>query len=432
MKRELGTFERALVIADRHAPFHIVSVLRLESAPSPQIVRNALKVLQSHHPFLSARLLQEKGRYYFVRLIDPGLPLHILPRWNDGHWVQVAEVELGNRIDVLNGPLFRCTYLYDSTHERAEIILTLCHAIADAASTARLLHDLLKTCVSFTDEKTVPLRGTGEAVAPPVESRFPPEFHGLRFVLHALRFGLGQVVDEISYRIQTRGKRTPLLHQHPTRGRILSIQLPEDLVDELSRRARQEEVTLNSALNAAMMIAVNRELYAGQQAPMQTFSFTNLRSHVSPPLSDEELACYISMLRYTVRVEGGVDFWTLARDLHKKIYASLKSGDKFVAAAMTESLIRIITELKSFRMSTTASNYNGVVPIEASYGNIKVTEIHGFVSAYDLGPELSAQAQLFNDQLICDFIYLDADMTRDEAIAVSEEIRTILLHAVGK
>lgn len=432
MKRELGTFERALVITDRHAPFHIVSVLRLEGAPSPQIVRNALKVLQNHHPFLFARLLREKGRYYFVKLIDPGLPIHVLPRWNDGHWVQVAEVEAGNRIDVMNGPLFRCTYLYDSTHERAEIILTLCHAIADAASTARLLHDLLKICVSFTDEKTVPLRGTGGAAAPPVESRFPPAYRGLRFALHALRFALGQLVDEISYRIQTRGKRTPPLHQPPTRGHILSVQLPEDLVDSLSRRARLEEVTLNSALNVAMMIAVNRELYAGQRAPMRTFSFVNLRSYVDPPLSDEELACYVSMMRYTVAVEGGSDFWTLARDLHKKIYASLKSGDKFVAAAMTEPLMKMFTELKSFRMSTTALSYNGVPPIESSYGSIKVTGIHGFVSAYDLGPELSAQAQFFNDQIFWDFMYLDADMTRDEAIAVTEEIRTILLHAVGK
>ena len=289
MKRELGTLERALVIADEHAPFHIVSVLRLESAPSPQIVRNALKVLQNQHPFLTARLLLEKGQYYLVRLIDPGLLFHVLPRWNDAHWTQVAEVEMGNRIDLLNGPLFRCTYLYDSTHQRAEIILTICYAIADAASTARLMHELLKACASFTDEKTVPIRGT--SAAPPVESRFPPSYRGLRFVLHRLGYVLRQLVDEILYRIQTRGKRIPPYHQHPTRGRTLSIQLHKDLVEALLYRARQEEVTLNSVLNAAMMLAVNRELYAGQKALVRTFSFANLRAYVDPPLSDEELAC---------------------------------------------------------------------------------------------------------------------------------------------
>jgi hypothetical protein len=431
MKRELGTFERALMIADAHAPFHIVSVLHLEGAPSPQIVRNALKALQDHHPFLSACLLKGQGRSYFATLIDPGLLFHVLPRWNDAHWVDVAELEMGNRINISTGPLFRCTYLYDATHERAEIILTLYHAIADAASTARLLHELLKVCASFQDEKTVPVSAQIPE-SPPVETRFPPAFLGLQLSLHILRYALAQLADEISYRIQTRNKRIPPLHQKPIRGHILSIQLPEDLVDELSRRARLEKLTLNSLLNAAMLLAVNRELYAGQHVPMRTFSFANLRSYVHPPLSDEELACYISMLRYTIPVEGGLDFWQLARDLHEKIYSSLKSGDKFVANIMTESLVKLVTRLKSFRMSATALNYNGVVPIEPSYGAMKVTGIHGFVSAYDLGPELSAQAQLFNDQLFWDVIYLDADMTRDEAIAITEEIRTILAHAVGK
>jgi hypothetical protein len=430
MKRELGTFERALVIADEHAPFHIVSVLHLEGAPSPQVLRNALKVLQNQHPFLTARLLREKGRYYFVRLIEPGFPLYVLPRWNDRHWVQIAEVEMGNRINVLNGPLFRCTYLYDPTHERAEIILTVFHAIADSASTARLMHELLKACVSVTAEKTVPVRGT--SALPPAESRFPASYRGLRFVLHELGYALRQLGDEISYRMRTRGKRIPPLHQRPVRGQIISIQFPKDLIEALSHRAQQEEVTLNSTFHAAMMIAVNRELYAGQQSPMRTISTANLRAYVDPPLNDEELACYISMLRHTVQVEGGIDFWSLARDLHKQIHASLKSGDKFFAAAMSEWLIQMITELKSFRVSTTALNYSGASPMDASYESIKVTGVHGFLSAYNLGPELSAQAQLFNDQLFWDFTYLDADMTRDEAIAITEEIRTILLHAVGK
>ena len=431
MKRDLGTFERALMMADEHAPFHRVSVLRLEGAPAPQIVRNALKILQDHHPFLSVSLLVEQGRYYFMNLVDPVLPFHVLPRWNDGHWVDIVEVELGNRIDTSMGPLFRCTYLYDATHECAEIVLTIHLTIADSASSARLMHELLKVCASLRDEKTVPVSGLVPQTDA-VETRFPSTFRGLRLSLRTLRYALAQLADEISYRMQTREKRVPPLHAKPARGHIHCIQLPEDLVDELSRRARLEKLTLDSVLNAAMLLAVNRELYAGQRGPMRTFSFANLRPYVKPPLSDQELAAYSSVLRYTVNVEGGIDFWQLARDLHTKIYSSFKSGDKFVANLMAERLIKLVIRLKSFRLSATALNYNGVVPIQPSYSVMKVTGIHMFVSAYDLGPELSAQAQLFSDQLFWDFVYLDADMTRDEAIAITEEIRTILAHAVGK
>ena len=431
MKRELGTFERALMIADQHAPFHRVSVLRLEGAPPPQIVRNALKVLQDHHPFLSVSLLAEQGHSYFINLVDPVLPFHVLPRWNDSHWVDIAEVELGNRINTSMGPLFRCTYLYDATHEHAEIILTIHLTIADSASTARLIHEFLNVCASMRDEKTVPVSGQAP-LADAAETRFPSTFRGLRLSLRTLRYALKQLADEISYRMQTREKRVPPLHSRAIRGHILCIQLPEDLVDELSRRARLEKLTLDSVLNAAMLLAVNRELYAGQPVPMRTISFANLRPYVKPPLSDQELASYTSMLRYTVTVEGGIDFWQLARDLHTRIYSSLKSGDKFVANILAEAFIKLVTTGKSFRVGATALNYGGVVPVLPNYGVMKVTGIHMFVSAYDLGPELSAQAQLFNEQLFWDFVYLDADMTRDEALAITEEIQTILAHAIGK
>ena len=431
MKRELGTFERALMIADEHAPCHRVSVLRLEGAPPSQIVRNALKVLQDHHPFLSVSLLVEQGHSYFINLVDPVLPFHVLPRWNDSHWVDIAEVELGNRINTSMGPLFRCTYLYDATHEHAEIILTIHLTIADSASTARLMHEFLNVCASMRDEKTVPVSGQAPLAAA-AETRFPSTFRGLRLSLRTLRYALKQLADEISYRMQTREKRVPPLHSRPTRGHILCIQLPEDLVDELSRRARLEKLTLDSVLNAAMLLAVNRELYAGQPVPMRTISFANLRPYVKPPLSDQELASYTSMLRYTVQVEGGIDFWQLARDLHIRIYSSLKSGDKFVANILAEAFIKLVTTSKSFRVGATALNYCGVVPVQPNYGVMKVTGIHMFVSAYDLGPELSAQAQLFNEQLFWDFVYLDADMTRDEALAITEEIQTILAHAIGR
>ena len=279
MKRELGTFERALVISDQHAPFHIVSVLRLENAPPPHLLKQSLKVLQNHHPFLTARLLKERGKYYFARLIEPGIPLHVLPRWNNGHWIQVAEVELGTRMDVSSGPLFRCTYLYDLGDSHGDIIFSFFHAITDASSTSQLLHELLMTCASFMDQRTIPIYEL--PLNPPAESRFPAGFRGLPLMLNTVRYAFQQAADELAYRLQTRGKRIPPLHPKPSRGHILSTQLSAELTESFTQRARTEGVTLDSALNAAMMLAVNRNLYAGQQIPMRTFTFADLRPDVN-------------------------------------------------------------------------------------------------------------------------------------------------------
>ena len=424
MKRELGRFERALVISDQHVPFHIVSVLRLENAPPPHILSQSLKVLQSRHPFLRVRLLKEKGRYYFAGLVDPGLPFHVLPRWNDEHWMPVAEVELGTRIDARSGPLFRCTYLYDPTHRRGEIILAFSHAIADAFAVSRFIHDLLTTCASVLDGKTVSVYQL--LPSPPAEFRFPSAFRGLRLTLHELRYALRLMADEAAYRLLTRGERIPPVHASPAPGHLLSMQLSEEVTESLAQRLRKEGLTLNSALNAAMMIAVNRHLYAGRRVPMRTITFANLRPYVKPALDVENLACYVSLLRYTVRVEGGDDLWELARRLHRKIDSSFKSGDEFAAAMLAEPLMQRVTRSKSFRMSATALAYNGVVPVQPEYGEIKVAGLYGFVSVFDLGPEFYAQGHIFDNRLQLDFMYLDADMSREEAKAIAEEIRSIL------
>jgi hypothetical protein len=424
LKRELGTLERALLIADQHAPFHIVSVLHLENAPAPHILKQSLQILQNRHPFLRSRLLREKGIYYFAKLVGPTLPFYVLPRWNAEHWIYIAEVELAKRIDASTGPLFRCTYLYSEAEKRGDIIFSFFHPIVDASSVSQFMHELLVVCASFMEQKTVSPYEL--APTPPMEFRFPSAFRGLPLALNQLRYAFQQMIDEFFYQLQTRGKRVPPVHNHASQGHILSVQLTEDLTESISQCANKEGMTLNSVLNAAMLLAVNRHLYAGQQVPMRTFSFASLRPYVQPPSGDEDLACYISLLRYTVLVSGGADFWSLARDLHKKIYSSLKSGDKFVAATLAESLIRTVTRSESFRMAATALNYSGVVPVQSLYGSMRVMGLHGFVSAYDLGPEFSAEAQIFNNQLFWDFVYLEADMNRDEANAIVEEIRSIL------
>jgi hypothetical protein len=424
MKRELGSFERALVISDQYAPFHFVYVLRIESPPPSQIVGKALKFLQKRHPFLQARLLQEDGNYFFASLVEPTLPFRVLPRWNDTHWVKVVEVELEAHIELTADPLFRCTYLYAENQKYAEIILTFSHSIVDAASAGCLMDNLLTVCASLMDEGTVTVSEL--APAPPQESRFPSAFRGFQLNLYSLGYALRQTADEIRYRIQSRDKRTPPLYKKPSHGHIISLTLPEPFVTSLLRRVDLEKVTVNSILHAALLMAVNRHLYAGKNVPMRTFSLWDMRPYVEPPLPNENLGSYISVLRHSISVEGGVNVWQLARSLQQKYYHSLQSGEHFIAATTIEWLVKRMIRKKSSRMGATALNFHGDSQLKTRYGRSTLDDLHGYVSAYDLAPEFSGQARFFNGQLTWDFTYLEADMSPDEAKAIVEEIKSIL------
>ena len=415
MIRKLGIFEKAMLIANKHAPFNIVSVLRMGNAPQPETVKMALVKLQKRHPFLRAGIVNEALEF----LPSLSLPFTTKDRMNENQWRDIVEGEMAFTYGPAK-PLLNAVYLYKDGY--GELILNVHHVIMDAASGMNLLDELLQLCAG-SDAPLPPLDP-----APAMETRFPPSYQGLRRIVNVAGYALAQMVDMARFMWRTRKERTPPVHLGGN-GHIATLILPEDLVDSLARQGRKDGITLNSLLNAALVLAVNRHLYKGQPVTTRTFSFADLRPYTQPPTPPEYLANYISMMGYTLDVAEDVDFWELARDLHGKIYRSLKHGDKFSASLMSEALLRMFTKMKSMRFGATALNYSSFVPLKTRYGKVKLVGLHGFVSGYDLGPELASQARLFDNQLWWDFIYLDTDMDAEMAGNIIDEIKAILEEA---
>ncbi len=419
MLRELGVFEKALLISNRHAPFNVVSVLQMEAAPAPETVRAALTRLQARHPLLRARIVN-RGKRSFFEAISAELPFHVIQRSGDESWRQVAEQEMAFAHQAARGPLFRVIYLYGQ--EQGDLVFNFHHTIMDASSGVHLLDELLRWCAA---EKTnLPALQPVEAL----EERFPPPYAGPWRGLATARYALAQMVDMIGYRWRNRVKRMPIV-QPGGRTHTATLVLPEPLAASLAQTGRRAGLTLNSLLNAALLLATNRHLYEGKPVAMRTFTFVDMRPFTQPPTPAEHLGSYISMLGQTIDVRGDQEYWTLARNLHQKIYRSLKSGDKFSASLMSEGMLSMLTRYQIMRFGATALSYSGVVPLAKRYADIRVVGLHGFISAFDLGPELGSQARLFHEQIWWDFIYLDSDMDAQLAEKILAEIRSILENA---
>jgi len=248
--------------------------------------------------------------------------------------------------------------------------------------------------------------------------------------IRKMRYFLAQMLDELNYHIKTRGKQTPQVPSGLLHGHILSLQLEEDVLETFAHRARREGVTTNSALNAAILLAVNQVLYAGKELRMRTMSFADMRPHVIPKMDAENLGLYISANRYSLDVGGKMDFWMLAGRLHRKIYRSLKSGDKYVSAVLSELLLKTLDRLQNVRTCASAMSYGGLVPLRSEYGSMRVTNVHGYISPFKFGSEFSALAHLFNGRLILNFVYADEDMGAEQAKEIIEKIGTIVRTAI--
>lgn len=425
MNRKLGVFETAQVLSGEYAPFNAVAVFQLVNGPSPDIVGKSLKLIQQRHPLLKMRIVKEKSSYIFESEGTPKIPHTVIERKAEDHWKLVAEEELNKNFDLTRGTLVRCVQLVpEMPNSLCEIIITFQHSIIDASSIFQLSHELLSLGhtirINVNKKDYSPLK-----LISPAEDFFPPAFKGIRRNGNTILFLARQIGDEINYRRKTRGRAMPHIRER-SRCRIVPIQLSENHTRILIQQSRRNRVSLMSCCSAAMLIAFSRVFYKNQGIPLRHLIFADLRPYLKPPVSKEHIGSYQSMMRLTIFVNECQNFWELAQQVNQKTYRAAKRGDKFIAPLMSAKMMRKYIGSQKMRMGTTALSYTGISHIQSRYGDIQVESLHGFVSNFPIGPELTATARIFKKRLYWDFVYLDSDMDEDKAYSIADEIKAIL------
>jgi hypothetical protein len=422
VRRQLGTMERAIVYVDHLSSLFIVATLRLVDGPPPDVLRQALAILQERHPLLQVQIIREGRRYYFqtVANVSP-IPLQVSERHDDQQWLAVAEAELNRKIDPTIAPLMRVHYLHAAGEAASsEVVFTCHHTIMDAVAATTFCRELLTLSGALCSGQ--PVEGYGPlSLIPPAEALYPQAFQGARRLWRTAGFLLRQVRDEVGYRRQVGDGRRPPVHA-AVHTKCLASQLTPEATARFARRARQEGVTLNSGLAAAELLAVSKHLYQHQAIPLRAVTFSDLRPHLKPPVPPENLGAYFSMQQYTIPMGGRQDLWELARTVQQTIYRLNKRGDKFITPLLTKALFQMMSRQSAFRMAATGLSFADVGNMEPSYGPIRLVGLHGFSPNNNVGPEYSIFARLLFDQLWLDVFYLEEDMDRDTAQAITDEI----------
>ncbi len=424
LNRKLGGFEATWAQMDDFVPVLFVGVLHLENGPAPEALRAALAALQIRHPLMRVCLERNKTDYAFREASHPPpVPLRLLPRNDPDHWRGVTEEELNTAMDTSVPPLLRCTYLHGDP--ASDLVLTIHHTIIDSRAGLSFIDQLLRLCADAGDT-TIP---ASRAPLLPLHALYPPDYRGWRGISRTAGFMVRQMVEELRYRIQLKG-RQPLHADTPTRCRILDTRLDRDATAALAKAARKRGIPLNSLLHAAMLVALAKRRYGGQSMPMRGLTFADMRPYLAPQPEDEDLGVYISMLHYSVPVTPETDILALAETVRDRIYRSTKQDDKFIAPLISRHLVRMLVKRKSMRLGMIALSYIGPLDLAETYGSISLSGLSGFISNNVLGPELAGFGNLLHGSLNLDFLYLDSDMDAAEAGEIVDDIQSCLLGVI--
>jgi hypothetical protein len=421
MERRLGVFETAETLTDAFAPFNVVGVIELETGISLYGLHEALARAERRHPLLRARIVPEGRAFRYILDDCAAIPLDVIERRDDTHWHEIAEAELNKAFDPGTGPLMRCTYLKDAPGSpKAELIVSFLHTIIDGSSAVNLVNEILFSWNAIAAGDTLNEPEELPLLAA-VEEHFPAPYRGPKAKLKVAGFMARQLLDEIRYRRRARGTRQMPVFEHG-RCRTVHQTLEGEDLENLIRSARRRRVTLNSALNAAMLISVQRRLYGNRAVPLRNFNFAMLRPYLEPPLRSHHLGSYHVMLRATVDLEEDQNLWLLAEKINADFLAVNRRGDKYLALLTVEGAMKMILRQRRMRMASTALAYTGPLKIPRQIGSIRIKSVRSMVSNLVLGPEYTAQARLWDGRLWWDTIFLDCDMDRATAAAITDDI----------
>ena len=427
--RPLAGTERAFYAVSRLSPLNLVVLVRLAGPALEDVLPAALAALQRRHPWLRARLAGPPSRPCFD--VSPPesaaggmrpLPLRWVDSTDPDAAFAVAEQEMSTPFEPARGPLARVTCVRGAG-PASDLVLTLHHVIADGASAANLVHELLGSCQARLAGLPAPAPGPA-AMPPPLTDVLPPILRGPRGRLRALALVARQGRDEIAYRRGSRGRR-PI----PPSGRALTkpLRLDRASTDALVSQARRHRLTTTSVLSAALLWQASTVLYSALPCTMRAVVWVDLRPHLAPPVEGETLGCYVSMLRFVIRVDPLRGFAVLAAEVQDRLERAARRGDRIPAALLSGGLARAAVRWPATRLGTIALSYAAAPAIQPSYGPLGVREVQAFVSNLPLGAEIAAAAGPAPGGLWCNLLYLDTDFGEKTAAAIGDGLLSTLL-----
>jgi hypothetical protein len=407
----------------------LVVLVRLDGPDIADLLPDAVAAARERHPLLRARIVSPAGRPRFdIGGSEPGpgaaatIPLRKLHAEDAGHAIAVAEAEMNTPFEPATGPLARLACIR-RPGSQTDLILTLHHAIADGASAANLVHELLQWCEAELLGK--PARPLDPASMPPsLTDVLPAGLRGWRGMRKRLALATREGRDEIGYRVGSTGRRRPV----PAAGRAVCrpAALDPGPTAALISQGRRQRLTLTSLMAAGLLWQANAVLYQGHPTTMRAVIWVDLRPYLNPPVPDDALGCYISLLRFAIRVDRRRGFTSLAGDVQEQIKRASQRGDRLPAAQLSPAMTGVAVRWPVIRLGTVALSHAAAPAIQPAYGPLTVTEVRAFVSNSRIGAELAVASGVSRGRLWCDLLYLDSDYDEATAAALSDGLLSLL------
>ena len=432
LSRKLGFVEMWMALGHDVGGGLIVNVVYLEGILTPEVVQQALKLVQQRHPMLQVYIVESEDGLYFQSTGITEIPVQFIYKQDENEAIKIAEKELHTKFTPGKNPLCRLTILYSHQHQNTcEMIITFHHGIVDGISCMRFIDDLLFYHQQINEGENISQVESLEFI-PPIEtlvnynipSQNPRENHQLANEQPTLP---PQLV--IEYQAAANERFSRML------PRMLSQEKTKILID----KCKQEKTTVHGAMCAAMLFAAGKLLSIDTQVNFSYGLPVNLRKYGEPEITDQNLGCFISALGFNQLIEPNTSFWDLARECKSQIHDSLISGVHITRLqqgklrnldmnSMKELVIKSILSKEDTmgRNNLFSISNRGKFQFRHQADKLKVKELYFATPHHISGDCFWLGVLTLNEQLFCNFIYVQPVISDRTAQLFADDVMTVI------
>ena len=222
-------------------------------------------------------------------------------------------------------------------------------------------------------------------------------------------------------------------------SRMLPRMLSQGKTKILIDKCKQEKTTVHGAMCAAMLFAAGKLLSIDTQVNFSYGLAVNLRKYCEPEITDPNLGCFISALGFNQLVEPNTSFWDLARECKSQLNDSLISGVHITILqqgklrnldmdSMKELAIKSILNKEDTmgRNNLFAISNIGRFQFRHQADKLKVKELYLATPQHIGGDCFWLGVLTLNDQLFCNFIYVQPLISDGTAQLFADDVMTVI------
>ncbi|MBO1071878.1 MAG: alcohol acetyltransferase [Dolichospermum sp. DEX189] len=406
INRKLGQLEETMEILNQRAKtWNVVTISRIRGNIQETVLRQSLNIIQYRHPALNSHIINSRNSYYYQSKGTGKLPLQVVNIRESQEWEAIVNAEMNQVIDS-SKYLLRVVLVKILNQQNINYLITTTHhAITDGLSSVQLHSEILTYCQKITEGKSLPIVTTLEPL-PPIEKLLPTWTNSFKSKLGRVALLLNIALQKYwnqpkALRVE---KYVPISQR---RCEIIHRQLSEESTRQFIQQCRQENTTVQSALCAALMLTVSKQLAKNHEdnIPVSCLSYLDLRRRLQPEISTENMTVLAASLMKFYRITNNTSFWELARKVKHNLNEKIHQGEIFQMIYLAKYLINF-SLLFPNQVSPTVSVSNlGKVNIPHTYGELELEEI-SFVGSHALYAGMFiVHAATFQEKMTLNFVF---------------------------